>query len=910
MKKNYISKVGLFAFIVLISLADLSAQQTFTFTNANAVGRFGPTQTQVNTFYTGSNLAGSVVATGGIQQFTVSAGVYRINAFGAQGGTSTLSTGTGGLGARVQGDFTLTSASTLNILVGQMGEIIGYNTGGGGGSFVWITGASQPLVAAGGGGGAGYSSSGIGGTVTTAGTSGAGASGTAGTGGNGAQPGGGGWLSPGANFQGASCTPKCAGNTAGLTTGGASPTTTILYHGCAGTDQTGDGGFGGGSGGNGNCTTSYGGGGGGGYSGGVGQSGATSGGGGGGSYNGGTNQLNVAATNTGHGRVIITELCSVKILSSNSGSVSPAMLCSGSSLTLTTDAVSGYSWSTGQTTNSIVVAPTTNTVYSIVATSSMNCNATGVMSVIVSSGSPVVTITNPSTNICLGKTTSLTASGAITYTWLNAGVVNGQTFTPSSSAVYTVIGQNGCGTGSAVTNITVAPLPVTAQASSTLVCEGYTTALTASASVTGYTWTPGPLANSMVVVSPTANTIYTVTASDGTCSGTQTLLITTQTTPTIMVSQTLATICQGQSVTLSASGAGSGGTYSWTPGGAGASIMLSPATSTAVTVVGTNSLSCSASALEIIIVEMPPPLTVSANQTLVCSGDQIILTGSGAGSYQWTNGPGSAGYTINPTSSGVYTLTGSHTTNSCTISKTIAVGAIIPSVTLTSSVTVCDGGSVTFTAGGATTYTWNVFDTGTSGVFQITPVASSIYTLTSITSSVGVNCMRTDYATLTVNPNPTVNVTPGKETICKGETHTLTASGASTYNWSTNSGGSVITVTPSSTTIYTVTGTDTKGCSSTFIYTAKVIPCSGIGEVGSMQAISVYPNPNTGDFVVTTNTNITLTIVNSIGQQVRILSLNSGNARMAQVSDLSGGVYFITGESSNGKVSQKIIITK
>jgi hypothetical protein len=161
-----------------------------------------------------------------------------------------------------------------------------------------------------------------------------------------------------------------------------------------------------------------------------------------------------------------------------------------------------------------------------------------------------------------------------------------------------------------------------------------------------------------------------------------------------------------------------------------------------------------------------------------------------------------------------------------------------------------------------------------------------------------------------VNPNPTVNVTPGKETICKGETHTLTASGASTYSWSTSAGGSVITVTPTSTTIYTVTGIDTKGCSSTLFYTAKVIPCSGIEEVGGLRAISVYPNPNTGDFVVTTSSDITLTIVNSIGQQVRILNLNSGNARMAQVSDLSGGVYFITGESAEGRVSQKIIITK
>jgi hypothetical protein len=93
---------------------------------------------------------------------------------------------------------------------------------------------------------------------------------------------------------------------------------------------------------------------------------------------------------TGNGRVLITELCSINLMTSSSGTANPAVLCSGNSLTITTDAISNYSWSTGATTNSIVVAPTTNTVYSLTAMSPSNCITTANLSVIVSSGVPVL----------------------------------------------------------------------------------------------------------------------------------------------------------------------------------------------------------------------------------------------------------------------------------------------------------------------------------------------------------------------------------------------------------------------------------------------------------------------------------------------------------------------------------------
>ena len=94
--------------------------ETVTFTNASATGRAGPNQTQINSAYSGSNLASKVtINTQGVQEWTVpSTTVYTIDAYGAQGGNRD---GVGGKGARIKGDFSLNKDDVIYILVGQKG---------------------------------------------------------------------------------------------------------------------------------------------------------------------------------------------------------------------------------------------------------------------------------------------------------------------------------------------------------------------------------------------------------------------------------------------------------------------------------------------------------------------------------------------------------------------------------------------------------------------------------------------------------------------------------------------------------------------------------------------------------------------------------------------------------------------
>jgi len=116
---------------------------TATFTNSGAIGRFGPTQAQLNISYVGTEIEGKVTSTNGVQLWTVpKTGKYRIETYGAKGYGGTFNTG-----AIMKGDVLLTKGTQLKILVGQMGQFLG----GGGGTFV-STQDNTPIMIAGGGG--------------------------------------------------------------------------------------------------------------------------------------------------------------------------------------------------------------------------------------------------------------------------------------------------------------------------------------------------------------------------------------------------------------------------------------------------------------------------------------------------------------------------------------------------------------------------------------------------------------------------------------------------------------------------------------------------------------------------------------------------------------------------------------
>lgn len=289
-----------------------------TFTSCGHQGRFGPNLSQCLAAYQNEEILKPEYAftvSGGIQKWTVPVtGTYRIEAFGAQGGS--VGGYAGGYGARIQGEFTLEQGSVLDIMVGQTGTGAGRGAGGGGATLVVLAG--QPLVIAGAGGGA-VSYSGFNGghasdtanggnsnilSASYGGTAAPGAGGGAvgGYGGRNGYGGGGALAAGGTGWLGVGGTGAHQAYPGQRFTGGG-----------VGGDSTNSsgysyGGFGGG--GAGSPNNGYGGGGGG-YSGGGGGSfNGTQGGngGGGGSLNTGANPSNTAAIHAGHGKVTISKL--------------------------------------------------------------------------------------------------------------------------------------------------------------------------------------------------------------------------------------------------------------------------------------------------------------------------------------------------------------------------------------------------------------------------------------------------------------------------------------------------------------------------------------------------------------------------------------------------------------------------
>src|SRR5204862_191004 len=98
-------------------------------------------------------------------------------------------------------------------------------------------------------------------------------------------------------------------------------------------------------------------------------------------------------------------------------------------------------------------------------------------------------------------------------------------------------------------NVTTTPT-VTSTSSPTSICSGSSATLTGSGATT-YTWNPGALAGSTVVVSPTVTTIYTLTGANGNCTNTSTLSLTVVVSPTVIAISTPTAICSGNSATLS-----------------------------------------------------------------------------------------------------------------------------------------------------------------------------------------------------------------------------------------------------------------------------------------------------------------------------------------------------------------------
>ncbi len=483
--------------------------------------------------------------------------------------------------------------------------------------------------------------------------------------------------------------------------------------------------------------------------------------------------------------------------------VNSATICSGQNALLTAGAATSYTWSTGANTQTVSVNPTATTFYTINATMPGGCVATNIATVTVNA---TPTLALASTTICIGQTGTLTASGATNYTWTPTGSNNSSiTASPATTTSYTVVGANGTCTSSASASIVVGAIGSIAINSPTI-CIGQTATLTAGAA-TSYTWSTG--ANTQTVsVNPLATTVYTLNAvTAGGCNVIGSSTVTVNSNPTITV--TNATICVGQTGTISASGAS---TYTWSTGATTATTTANPIVNTTYTVTGANG-SCTTSATASITINTSG--TISVNSPTICAGQTATLIAGAAASYTWSTGGSAQTINVTPLTTTPYTVTAT-LAGGCVVSNTTTVTVNSTPTVTANTASICSGQSATLTAAGATSYLWN--DGTATATNILSPTLTTVYTVTGTTGS----CVSSINSTVFVTPTPTLSA--ASITVCAGQVATLTAAGATSYTWDPTPGPNVVspsyTAAPLTTTTYTVIGA-TNNC--TAMTTASIV---------------------------------------------------------------------------------------
>lgn len=234
------------------------------------------------------------------------------------------------------------------------------------------------------------------------------------------------------------------------------------------------------------------------------------------------------------------------------------------------------------------------------------------------------------------------------------------------------------------------------------------------------------------------------------------------------------------------------------------------------------------------------PLTANAgSDATICDGSSTTLNGSATYgsspySYSWTPTAGLSDPNVqnpiaSPSATTAYTLT--VTDNASNTSTDVVVITVnpLPPVNAGGNQTICLGATITFfTTSTGGTYNWTFGDGGTSNT-RVSPyayTAAGTYNVNVIVSDVN-GCTATDGAIITVADYPVVNPTSGNTTCsssCDGNANANASGGFMpfTYNWT----GGYTSPAPSSLCAgtYSVTVTNTAGCSSNNVVTVNSPP--------------------------------------------------------------------------------------
>lgn len=626
---------------------------------------------------------------------------------------------------------------------------------------------------------------------------------------------------------------------------------------------------------------------------------------------------------------IITQNIVAPTLAITNLSGTTTLNCTTTTINLSASGGLSYSWSNGSAivSTSATYSTTTPGTYTVTTIGANGCSASASITISQDISTPSIALSNTNGTLlnCSITSTTLTASGANSYSWSNGSSIVGTTasINVTTPGTYTVTGTgtNGC-TSTATQVITQDLSAPTASISSsvannTLTCTTTSILLTASGNGS-YNWgqagTSLGTGGTLNITTPGTYTL-TVTATNG-CTATSSVVITQNIqNPTATISNnpnTNTLTCSTTSIALTANG---GGTYSWSNGTSvvGTSAILNVSATGTYTVTVTSANGCTNTAATTILQDIVAPIagiTNNANTTvLTCSQTSISLTATGGVSYSWSNGTSVVGSSANlsVTTPGIYTVTvtganGCTATQSSTITQTVAAPVVAISNVPNSSELTCTLTTIALTASGGGTYSWSNGSTilGTSATLNVTTPGT--YTVT-VTGANG--CSSTGSTTITQNitaPNAAITANPNTTMLsCTNSAISLAATGGISYAWS--SGGTSLgtnpTISISTPGTYTVTATGANGCTATASTT--------ITQNNQAPTVSIAASAN--GVLTCSATSITLTGSSSTGTGTAtwlngstVLSTGpiSGAGNVANFSVSAPGTYTLNILEANG----------
>lgn len=532
-----------------------------------------------------------------------------------------------------------------------------------------------------------------------------------------------------------------------------------------------------------------------------------------------------------------------------SASVVKDVLCNGNCDGIATVNVNGGTMPYGYLWNTTVSQLTQNATglcagnYSVTVTDASGC--TGVASVTVAQPPLLNVSVNTQTNVnCNGGNNGLAnavaTGGVLSYSFLWS---NAQTNTAASSLIagtYTIVvsDANNCTALNTVTITQPLPLSITLINKNDVNCNGNNTG-TINVSAAGgiqpyqYSWSntqTGNTASSLVAAG------YTVVVTDANnCTATSSFIITEPAalSANINISDAHCNLSDG-AATVIPSGGTAGYTYSWTtvPVQQTATANNIPAGTYSVTITDANN--CSMMMVAVINNLPGAVLTTSVINNVTCNGlcdgAATVNANGGVGPYTYLWNTAVAQQTQNATGmcAGNYTVTVTDASG-CTSAANVSITQPLMLLTSLNSQTdvTCNGGNdgaaTVIAVGGTGTYLYSWNTVPSQNTASANNLSAGNYAVTVTDAN---NCTSVLNIVIT-QPAPLQLIINGPATICAGANAQIAAVAAGgtanyIYSWPGGFTGTTFVASPNMNTVYTVSVTDSKGCTATSNYSLTV----------------------------------------------------------------------------------------